>query len=900
MYFVKNILGKDMIEIKNLRKEYKVGNKVQIALDELSFTLPSKGMVFVLGKSGSGKTTLMNLIGGLDSPTSGKCIVDGNEISSFNEKEYEDYRNSHVGFVFQDFFLLENSTVYENIAFSLKLQNIKNDELIKQTLSSVDLMELENRYPSEISGGQKQRVAIARAIVKNPHLILADEPTGNLDYRTATQILNLLQELSKDRLVLIVSHNKEEAYRYADLLIKIDEGKVVDSFVRSSSTEDGFLEDNTIVFPYNVKLNKKELTEINKYAKTGDYLLSQSSNRFISGTNNEVLESKIDIEKYKLKHNSARYFSKKIREGNSSQSIIASLLVSIMIVLIMTCFAFCSFDGENILKHVNDFNDSSEFMIEKGFFSNESDELNINSMVAISEEEINEFYELGYEGKIYKLYNKSNILGTNIHSTQLDSQTCYYQLYADMYKIAGRGVLDCDIDYLYHRFAIDGNINVMAGSLDAGFKDNGFVITDYIADCIIHQFTGYMNLSQEEAYQKIIEQDTFNGRYTVKAIIYTGYKEKYQEVIDVYELKNDTDKLSQFEEEFEKLQEKEIYYHFYNELNSSLLISYYIGDMDFHDSLMYDQKNTSINISMPRAYIDTFIDGNRSVYVTKRATCVDDTMVLADGQIYVSYQIYNKLYGTNYVSDNVSDFQEKEITLTLYNHQGIGGGDVIYHKNFKIIGISNDYGDNFVFSENDFEDILRLTIIPYAIIFDDVDNITSIYNSQTSPFNTYRFTNTTYEAVFATNSILKSFRGVFLIFTIVLAVASTLIMCGQISKNVKKKTYDIGVLKGLGLKSTTIMNVFIKQLIFLILIIVSVVSLSLLFVEGLLNKILVINLVDKLPEMLLNKMKVISFDFVVVLSAYLLIAFVSVLTTYILLRSLKKIKPIEIIKSKEI
>ena len=180
-----------MIRINNLTKIYKSKRRSRCkALDNINLTLPNKGLVFVLGKSGSGKSTLLNLIGGLDNITKGSIIVDGNNISYFNEKEFCDYRNTHIGFIFQDYHLIDELTVYENIVLSLNLRRIEDRGLVRNALKRVDLANYEDRYPSELSGGERQRVAIARAIVKKPRIILADEPTGNLDTNTASQIIN--------------------------------------------------------------------------------------------------------------------------------------------------------------------------------------------------------------------------------------------------------------------------------------------------------------------------------------------------------------------------------------------------------------------------------------------------------------------------------------------------------------------------------------------------------------------------------------------------------------------------------------------------------------------------------------------------------------------------------------
>lgn len=223
-----------MLQIKELRKEYVTQKSVVTkALDGVTLNFPETGMVFVLGKSGSGKSTLLNLCGGLDKPTAGELILNGKSSKDFKGKDFDSYRNTFVGFVFQEYNIPEEYTVEENVALALELQGKKrNREAIESILDEVGLAELADRKASTLSGGQKQRVAIARALVKQPQIILADEPTGALDSETGAQIFDLLKELSAGRLVLVVSHDRDFAERYADRIIELKDGKVDSDCVR--------------------------------------------------------------------------------------------------------------------------------------------------------------------------------------------------------------------------------------------------------------------------------------------------------------------------------------------------------------------------------------------------------------------------------------------------------------------------------------------------------------------------------------------------------------------------------------------------------------------------------------------------------------------------------------------
>lgn len=208
------------------------------ALKGVSFELPSSGLVFILGKSGCGKTTLMNIIGGLDGFDEGDVTVDGKSLKSFTEKDYDDYRNRRVGFVFQENNLFDEYTVEYNVSMALLIQGEKEyKERVKNALKAVEMEGYEGTKPNRLSGGQKQRVAIARAIVKQPELLLCDEPTGALDSETGETIFELLKGISKNTLVVVVSHDRESAEKYGDRIIELKSGQVISD--RTASFKEG-------------------------------------------------------------------------------------------------------------------------------------------------------------------------------------------------------------------------------------------------------------------------------------------------------------------------------------------------------------------------------------------------------------------------------------------------------------------------------------------------------------------------------------------------------------------------------------------------------------------------------------------------------------------------------------
>lgn len=220
-----------MLELKNVKKTYLTGEEETIALDSVDLTFGDQEFVSILGASGSGKTTLLNIIGGLDQYTSGDLIVDGTSTKNFKDKEWDSYRNSVVGFVFQSYNLISHLTILDNVKMALSLSGISEKEAEErsiQALKDVGLDKHVKKKPNQLSGGQMQRVAIARALVNNPKILLADEPTGALDTKTSVQIMELIKKISKDKLVIMVTHNPKLAEQYSDRIIRVQDGHVIE------------------------------------------------------------------------------------------------------------------------------------------------------------------------------------------------------------------------------------------------------------------------------------------------------------------------------------------------------------------------------------------------------------------------------------------------------------------------------------------------------------------------------------------------------------------------------------------------------------------------------------------------------------------------------------------------
>ena len=218
-----------MLQIKNIHKEFKTGNLVQKALDNVSLNLRDSEFVAILGPSGSGKTTLLNIIGGLDRYDKGDLIINKISTKNYKDRDWDSYRNHTIGFVFQSYNLIPHQTILANVELALTISGVpksKRKSKAMKALEQVGLASQAHKKPNQLSGGQMQRVAIARALVNDPDIVLADEPTGALDSETSVQVMELLKEVAKDRLVVMVTHNPELAEEYATRIVNLKDGVI--------------------------------------------------------------------------------------------------------------------------------------------------------------------------------------------------------------------------------------------------------------------------------------------------------------------------------------------------------------------------------------------------------------------------------------------------------------------------------------------------------------------------------------------------------------------------------------------------------------------------------------------------------------------------------------------------
>ena len=525
-----------MISVKNLTKVYKTKHKEVRALNNVSFTLPDTGMIFIVGKSGSGKSTLLNMLSGLDKFTSGKIVSGGNSLDTMTSATREKYLSSYIGYVFQDYRLVEDFTVRQNVALAADISDsgLDPDDFIRL----VGLEGYEDRLPKELSGGQKQRVAIARALVKNSKVILADEPTGNLDQTTTQEILQLLKSVSRNTLVLIVSHNLRDADEYADRIIELADGKVISDRSRIPNYNNNFsVRDGRFHLPHHKDLQKVDIGELLRRGRTSKGIV-QAEGGFAPTKEIEYNGEKNNLHNKKMSNkNILKVFSvffKRKWFSKAATVFMAAVILSVFyIIQALTLYN----TGAAVINTL--VNTDAYGVIVQASSGQASTDKYIGSM---SEEKLQSLDD-AYDGEMYRLYTEYLVTTPRGGGEDLVASA---QNTLGFYSRITVGTLNTTEEYAKKLLEVK-SLELLAGTLDKNdenYRPYGVAITDYTADSIIANYTAQNPLysldelgqpkSQEQLYAGLIGERSVDGKKTyINAIIDTNYEEKFREAKDM-------------------------------------------------------------------------------------------------------------------------------------------------------------------------------------------------------------------------------------------------------------------------------------------------------------------------------------------------------------------------------
>ena len=716
-----------MLELKNVCKNYVINkNNIVHALTDIELSFGTRGLVFVLGPSGSGKSTLLNLIGGLDTPTSGQMLINNENIIS-NAASLEKYRNNYISFIFQDFNLLSNLTVYENISMvSLAKDSEDVKEKVKEILSKVNLKGYETRYPNELSGGEIQRVAIARALFKNSAIILADEPTGNLNKENSKNICDILKKISLNKLVIVVSHNEGLAQEYADRIIKLDDGNISADIIK------------------NEILSEKEKFHANSYSI-----------------------SKKDVLKLSLKN----IFDRKIRFFISLFSIIVAFSV------LSLSLAVAGFDRPYVdAKNIKDNN------VDKYLITSNRDNIWIYNDTA---EEI-----IQYEGLEY--------IRNGVVKSINDVIEMGYDIYPNYSEITDESIILSDFD-LY---------------LSAQHGEVYYISNDEIVD------KAEFNLNNFNEYYIRYNRKS-DEKYLIPGIYHSYYYENKDNPI-IYDISTDA-----YDKAHNNFSEG-IFFHTENSIyETPSYVDFRVGSDIGHFKLRVSRgKETSFVNRLDNLVTEEEWEGT---YFTDKEYVNVSTKIVPEGnEVYLTLKVYNCFFNERseldyYFGDQFSlkNLLRKPIHIDEpFNLEIISNGktgEKLVIENLVVKGIL-PYGEDEIILSKDIKKRI-----------DDFTKNNSILVKTSSVKNNYSFLKKIYNDGYYANyyctekitafqdglSIAQFISSILVVLMIILIVLINTIIISQI---VKSKDKENGVLRAIGVKKSSILNIYLLQSIFIIII----------------------------------------------------------------------------------
>ena len=870
-----------------------------MALDHISFTLPDNGMVFVLGKSGSGKSTLLNLLGGLDEFEEGEIFFEDEKLSAFTQKDFYDYRCRHIGFVFQDFHLLEELTVEENSALVFDLESADHGDRIQYSLEKVGMAEYASRYPRELSGGQKQRVAMARAIAKDPEVILCDEPTGNLDADNSRQILDLLKEFSKTKLVIIVSHNIPDAEAYSDRILELRDGKIIRDEVRRDGYDNtfGIDEDGTLTLPYNKTISTEQIDKMVEGIRSNEVKkVVQNDDGF-----QKVGELIFRGRPYS-RRNAGMSFKNILRLTRTMMrnQYMRFLITAITATLIVSCFSvfqsFLNYDVNNSLSKAMIENKFPVMAYQKAVVEGSENSLVTTHLIHINEDDLNAFNSTKYGDGMYLLYDHalpiqadaSDVIGKKTSRDAITNVTNFY-----VYETYG--VLACNREFLTDIFGTNGELEVIAGDLSQPNK--GIIITDYVADGIMKS-----NSKRYPDYESIIgtyytppKKDGKSGsKYgVIDAIIETHYEDKYADLRDRMEqMRNDGDN-----DDLDTLMGSEEFLCFAEEVQLLLGVSYTFSETYVQDT----QTSTDFGVYSFPGKLSFTVDELEGP-ANFSPSLMDDSLYKKDdpdfsipsGEIIMGANLYISMMKARGVEVTGTEFEPIDITV----HFRSRSGEALGEKSYRVVDLTIEAESKNAIYMNS-EDLLAtrpFTISPYTLYFDDPHSA-NVLNDIASSRN-FVVSNAEVGTATRLNRLIITFSDLFRMFEVFLLAICVAYLAAFGSSVIQRNKYQIGIIKSLGGKTNQLARIFLAQLL------VVGAMIFVLSVFGIWGATSVANHI--LTSSMKTHMNIDIFHYTIIdffpdLAAIdlILVVLLTIISSLFPLIAVHKIKPINIIKAKE-
>lgn len=834
-----------MLELININKTYKTKNGVtHRALIDVNLYFEATGLNFIVGKSGSGKSTLLNIIGGLDTPNSGDISILGNSLKMLSGEQADSYRNSLVGFIFQDFNLIDNLTIKENILLSLNLQKRKDDEYFNHIVERLGLQDYLNRLPFELSGGQKQRVAIARAMVKKPKILLVDEPTGSLDSASGKEIFDILVELSKEMLLIVVTHDRETAESLCDRMIEIADGEIVKDLFRTEleveekiSTinsvvriEKGYQLDENNLDSINKKLqnnysdsfvvienNENKVKAMSPYIMKAIAEYKTQATSFIAYKPNKDNEKKeIDIVKGKMPIKE----SVKLAYSNMKRRKLRLASIIFMLILSMLFMGFVSsFNNYDMI--------SSQA---KAMKKSQEKFVNIKSINGLlTEKKLNVIKENNNYVDFFKKFNVSQkIEGYNVEEENVFVKGEYVS--PSDFKFFS-GFIECDdISKL--------SLNMLhgAGTINAM---NEIIISDYAAEHLLRGMDAYSTQSVADLIgTKIVINEISK---TIVGVYDTGFDKIKPYLLRGLSLKN----LYIFSL---STKEENMLGNYLD--NSYSMYSYYITkdggvesiSKDLHPNSIYmDAENIYTQTCKPQMQVVEYLEVDNSVQDDK-AIYLSKSVI---ANIYMG-RLSHKDYSDNDIIAMAKEFNSNKKRVcfsTNINDQTV----TVTLGEFKIKGIITS-SENGVINDNDSVIVLNNTILDeYRKLaiqnFSLVSSFSDNYKQNKSLLNMgleydLELSNATINAYSGLNEMLSVMSTVISVINAVIIILIFILLMMFISNSVSRCNREIGTLRALGSSKYGVFKVFVWEAIIMVFSALIVATVILFILSAIINSVL--------------------------------------------------------------
>ncbi|MFR7761686.1 MAG: ATP-binding cassette domain-containing protein [Eubacterium sp.] len=823
-----------MLETKNLKKVYKTKKGVSVnALNGVSIKFPEKGLVFLLGKSGSGKSTLLNLLGGLDKYDEGEIIIKGVSSKDFNQSHFDSYRNTYVGFIFQEYNVLEEFTVGANIALAIELQGRKaSDEEINSILTKVDLEGYGDRKPNELSGGQKQRVAIARALVKNPQIIMADEPTGALDSKTGKQVLDTLKKLSEEKLVIVVSHDREFAETYGDRIIELADGNIIEDMEKSVKivakqrkiNEDNLqFNDTTVVVKKGYHLTEDDRVKINEYIdRFNSNLNIKVANENQGGSTGEFV--KTDESKIKYQDREFKLIKSKLPLKNAFKIGASSLKhkkIRLTITILLSFVAFTLFALADTFGNYNHIKTCTKSIVDSKIkYATVSKSIKVgdgtysywneygNYLSKGDLKKINKETGLNFTGVITP--NEELTLGnidTNIKLTKNDS----YCAYAN--SVSGFTTLDNNKLKEY-------NYKMIAGKLPEG-KNNDIALSEYVFETF--KKAGYVNGNKTikiNDYNDLVGKEIAIGKskYKVVGIFDTQvdlnrYKDlsgdlkgnSSAENLALYALGNELGKIQQYSLSSVAVVSSEKFAEIKNDVpNFVQMMNSYLNVFDDKASVDGEYIGTIDDIDLNDV---TWLDGkkdklaNNEIIVDIKSFTFDENheTTLKEKLEYLKTHTFTVYTGDD---ENTKDLEKCKVVGVLDYGKGEDKYQGVYIVPENIFG----YSEEWTKGKGDYD--FAVTAMPKKT--SDIEDIVKYCYTIRDGVKYQMQNSVTYE-LDTVDEILKVMSKVFFYVGLGFALFAMIMLSNFIATSISYKKQEIGILRAIGARSNDVFRIFFAE-----------------------------------------------------------------------------------------